>query len=95
MHRGLTATAGLQLRAEHKLSSPLLRLQGKCSTFLHCHFYGFSLCSLLVLDVTLTGNIFWYLTDKNLNAIEQTTSFSGVPLLSLGALLPKSVTVDA
>lgn len=54
-HSWTTAGADLQLGSEHKLSSPLLRLQGKCSTFFHCHLYVFSLCSLLDLDVTWTG----------------------------------------
>ena len=66
-----------------------------CFQFLCHHFCVFNLGSLLVLDVTSAGKCFIkYIGEKDSNDTKQTTSFSGVPLLSLGALLPKSVSVD-
>ena len=49
---------------------------------------------MLGLDITLAGKCFLkYIVEKDSDATKQTTSFSGVPLLSLGVVLPRSVSV--
>lgn len=85
------------VRVKMQLASiPLLRFQGNCFwKSLHHYFYVFNPGSWLVLNVTLAGKCFIkYIVEKYSNTIKQTTSFSGVTLLSLDVLLPKSVNVD-
>lgn len=83
------------LRLECSGFKSFARAPGKTNfSFLHQHFYVFNLVCLLVLDITSAGKCFLkYIVEKDSNATKQATSFSGVPLLSLGAVLPRSVSV--